>query len=267
MLRLRLARCVIVAVTCWSCCSGSAQVPGSAGAPPKVLLMVHQQMLPGKAGEREKFELETCRKFDELGIPVYWIETEAVTGTPGALFLDPASSFEEMDRAGQVLGEAFGAHPELAQLQQEIEQRLANSKTVFAVRRDDLGSGVNRIDWSKARYLQINVVSVRPGHEGDFAEADRIRSRVQADATWTVYEMDSGTSVPTFLVIEALGSLTDRDKESKAKAAGEKESKELEQLVRDAYASVESNMYGLHPEMSHVSNKFAAGDPEFWRRK
>jgi hypothetical protein len=267
MVRLRVARSLIAAVTCWSWCTGSAQVAASAGAPPKVLLLVHQQMLPGKAGEREKFELETCSKFGELGIPVFWIETEAVTGAPGALFLDPASSFEEMDRAGQVLGEAFGAHPELAQLQQEIEQRLASSKTVFAVRRDDLGAGVNRIDWSKARYLRINVVSVRPGHEDDFAEADRIRSRGQADAAWAVYEVDSGTSVPTFLVIEALGSLADKDKQSKAKALGEKEGKELEQLVRDAYRSVESNMYGLHPEMSHVSKKFAAGDPEFWGRK
>ena len=86
--------------------AGLAQTLSSAGAPPKVFLLVHQQMLPGTAVEREKLELETCRKFDEFGIPIPWIETEALTGAPGALFLDPAGSFEEMDRAGQLLGAA-----------------------------------------------------------------------------------------------------------------------------------------------------------------
>lgn len=156
--RLRVARGLLSWVLCYG--AAFAQTATSSGAPPKVLLLVSQQMLPGKAGERDKFELETCRKFDEFGIPIPWIEMEAVTGEPGALFFDPANSFEEMERAGQLLSEAYSAHPELAQLQDEIEARLASSKNILAVLRDDLGGGRDRIDLSKAHYLRITTVSV-----------------------------------------------------------------------------------------------------------
>ena len=106
MLRLRIASSLLVGTVFGSWCLSFSQTAGSAGAPPKVVLLVHQQMLPGKAGERDKLETETCKKFDEFGIPIPWVEMEAVTGAPGALFFDPANSFEEIDRAGQLLGEA-----------------------------------------------------------------------------------------------------------------------------------------------------------------
>lgn len=263
--RLRVARRLLSCVLCYG--AAFAQTATSSGAPPKVLLLVSQQMLPGKAGERDKFELETCRKFDEFGIPIPWIEMEAVTGEPGALFFDPANSFEEMERAGQLLSEAYGAHPELAQLQDEIEARLASSKNILAVLRDDLGSGRDRIDLSKAHYLRITTISVRPGHESDFEEAEKVRSRSPTNAAWAVYEVDSGAATPTFFEIEALRSLVDMDRKLTSKGTGEKERRHLEQTVHDTYATVESNLYAIHPEMSHVSRGFAAGDQEFWGRK
>lgn len=266
MTRLQFILGLVVAMACWLGCTGFAQ-SGSVGAPPKVALLVHQQMLPGKAGDKQKLEAETCRKYDEFSVPIFWIELEAVTGPPGAIFLDPANSFDEMDRAGQVLGEFYSAHPELADLQQDIEARVSSSKTVIAVRRDDLGTAGNRIDLSKSRYLRITLVSVRPGYENDFIEADKIRTRSFPDAAQVVYEVDSGTALPTFLVIETLRSLADADKQPDKIPANEKDRKQLEQIARDAYASVESNLYAIHPEMSHVSRAFAAADPEFWGKK
>ena len=257
----------LVAVMCGSVRS-TAQAARSAasqspGAPPKVVLLVHQHFLPGKAGERERLEVETCRKFEEFGIPIAWIELEAVSGSPGALFFDPANSFKEIDRAGQLLGEMYGAHPELVQLQNEIEDRIASSKTVFARLREDLGH-VDRVDLSKAHYWRVTTVSVRPGREGDFAEADKARGRVHPDAAWVVYEVDSGTAVPTFLVIETMSSLADVDKTSETASNSKQGQKERDQAVRDAYLSVESDLYAVHPEMSHVPHTFAASEPEFW---
>jgi hypothetical protein len=261
-----LVAVVVLAALMWGTVMSAGQTAPptasqSAGAPPKVVLLVHQHFLPGKAGERERLEVETCKKFDEFGVPIAWIELESVSGVPGALFFDPANSFKEIDRAGQLLGEMYGAHPELVQLQNEIEDRIESSKTVFARLREDLGH-VDRVDLSKAHYWRVTTVNVRPGHEGDFAEADKARGRMYPDATWFVYEVDSGTAVPTFLVIETMASLADADKNE---ANGSKQAqKEREQIIRDAYVSAESNLYVVHPEMSHVSHSFAAGEPEFW---
>jgi hypothetical protein len=262
-MRVLVAVAVLAILTVGSVISRAqtAATTQNAGAPPKVVLLVHQRFLPGKAGERERLEVETCKKFDEFGVPIAWIEMESVSGTPGALFLDPANSFKEIDRAGQLLGEMYSAHPELVQLQNEIEDRVESSKAVFARLREDLGR-VDRVDLSKAHYWRITTVNVRPGRESEFAEADKARSRVHPDAAWLVYEVDSGTEVPTFLVIETMASLADADKNETP--SSKQAQKEREQIIRDSYVSAESNLYVVHPEMSHVSHSFAAGEPEFW---
>jgi hypothetical protein len=244
------------------------------GAPPKVLLVVYQQTLPGKAGERQRLEVETSRRFDELDVPITWIELEAVTGPPQALFFDPADSFAELDRAGAMLARTFATYPELAEQQQQIEERLSSSKTVVAVRRDELGYNPERMDLSKARYLRISVVSLRTGHERDFAEAWKILASPpgvdRASVMSAVYEVNSGMPQPTFLVVESLRSLADADRRLDTdrhaqQNLSETERSRVEQIGREAYVSVESNLYAVHPEMSHVSKEFASGDPAFWK--
>jgi hypothetical protein len=245
----------------------------AAGAPPKMLLLVYQQVVPGKAGERQRLEADTSRRFDELNVPITWIELEAVTGPPQALFFDPANSFAELAQAGTMLATTLATHPELAEQQQQIEERLASSKTVVAVRRDDLGLGAERIDLTKARYMRITTVSLRPGHERDFVEAQGIRNAAfehdRSEPAWVVYEVNSGTTQPTFLIVEGLRSLADADKELERarnlqQSPAEPGRKRLEQIIQEGYVSVESNLYAMHPDMSHVPKEFIAGDPAFW---
>jgi proteasome lid subunit RPN8/RPN11 len=267
MMKLQVAAGLLIGILCGTgvaAQTGSTTSTASPGAPPKVALLVHQQFLTGKVGEREQLEVETCKKFEELGIPIPWIEMESVTGSPGALFFDPANSLEEMDRAGQLLSQMYTAHPELGQLQNEIEARIASSKIVIARRRDDLGKPGDGIDLSKARYWRISVVHVHPGHESDFAEADRLRASGSSQASWVVYEVDSGTTLPTFLVIEPLRSLADAEKKPETKRSPEKGHRDFDQIAREAFLSVESNLWAIHPEMSHVSRGFASGDSDFW---
>jgi hypothetical protein len=267
MMKLRVAAGLLAGMLCGTgvaAQTSSTTTTASPGAPPKVVLLVHQQFQTGKVGEREQLEVETCKKFEEFGIPIPWIEMESVTGSPGALFFDPATSLEEMDRAGQLLSQMYSAHPELGQLQNEIEARIASSKILIARRRDDLGKSGDGIDLSKARYWRISVVNVHPGHESDFAEADKLRASGSSQASWVVYEVDSGTTLPTFLVIEPLRSLADAEKKPETKRPPEKGHRDFDQIAREAFLSVESNLWAIHPEMSHVSRGFASGDPDFW---
>ena len=73
-------------------------------------------------------------------------------------------------------------------------------------------------------------------------------------------------------VIEPLKSLQDVDKrieiQRKAEQGWEQtDRKRVDEITRDAYLSIESNLYVIHPEMSHVSREFAAGDPGYWIQK
>jgi hypothetical protein len=240
-----------------------SQTPQAAPAPavppllPKVLLLVYQQFLPGKAGARQTLEIDTARNFDRLEVPVHWIEVESLTGPAQALFLDSADSFADLDKAGAQLAQTYAGHPELAQTQQQIESTIAATRTITAFRRDDLSRNLDALNLPRARYLRVSVVQVAPDHETDFlnsVSAHRINMKPKPDAAWAVYQVNSGLPEVTFLYLEVLRSMADVDGDPRSAFLAEAASAN----------SIESALYAVHPEMSHVSPTFAAADPGYW---
>jgi hypothetical protein len=257
--------------------SGQAEEsPNIAGAPPKMLLLVHQEFKFGKAGERQKLAVAISRACDHLDVPNDWIDLQSLSGPPEALFFDPFDSFEHLDTAFADWGRIFGTHPELAHMQEELKALVTNERTIIAERRDDLGYRPQSIDLSKARFLRVLEVRLNPGHESDFVEAFRILSHayetIKADTPWVVYQVNVGMPAPTFIVFLPMRALKQNDdllnwRRSLREAEGEEASSRMEQIARDAYAATESNLYVISPETSHVSKDFAEGDPEFWSPK
>jgi hypothetical protein len=223
-----------------------------------VLLLVYQQFLPGKASARQSLEIDLARNFDRLAVPISWIELESLTGPLQALFVDPANSFVEIEKAGSVLAQVYGAQPDLAQSQQRIDEVVANSRTVTAVLRDDLSLNAATLNLAKARYLRIRAAQVQPEHEREFVSAltnNRMRGQAQT-RTWAAYQVNAGLPEITFLFLEPMRSMQDVDQGLSAAA--------LELMPFGVATSSETNLYAIHPEMSHVSKEFAVGEPGFW---
>jgi len=245
----------------------------TAGAPPKLLLLVHREIKFGKAGERQKLEASLTRAFDRLTVPNSWIDLQSITGPPKALSFDPFDSFEHLGRAADDWGRIFAARPELARMQEEVEALVSSESTLIAVRRDDLGYRPDSIDLSQARFLRVFEVRLLPGHESDFVEAFEILGeayqKIKADLPWVVYEVNVGVPAPAFLIFVPMRTLQQNDdllswRKSLREAEGEVAARRMDEIARDAYVSTESNLYVVSPEMSHVSKDFARGDPEFW---
>jgi hypothetical protein len=257
----------------------SAQVdepPNSAGGPPKIVLLVHQEFMFGKTGERQKLEVAISRACDHLKVPNDWIDLESLSGPREALFFDPFDSFEHLDKAFADWSRIYATHLELSRMQERMEALVTNERTIIAARRDDLGYQPLSIDFSKARFLRVLEVRLIPGHESDFVEAFRILSaayeRIKADTPWVVYQVNVGMPSPAFLVFVPLRALKQNDdllywRKNIREAEGEEVARQLEQIAHDAYSSTESNLYAVSPETSHVSKDFADGDPEFWSPK
>jgi hypothetical protein len=248
-----------------------AAVP--AVAPPKLLLLVHQQVKLGKEGERRKLEVATTRVCARLSVPNSWIDLESITGPPEALFFDPLDSFEHLDKALVVWGQLLASHPELARMQEQIRELVSSERTVIAVRRDDLGFRANTVDLSKAHFLRVLQVRLHPGHESDFVEAFRILSaayeKINASTPWVVYQVNVGMPSPAFLVFVPMRVLQQNDdllswRKKLREAEGEESVHRMEQIARDAYDETESNLYAISPEMSHVTKEYVDGDPQFW---
>src|SRR5580765_6776626 len=200
---------------CASMALAQRAVPVSPVAPPKLVLLVRQQIRFGSEGERRNLGIQTSRACDGLDVPNSWIDLESITGAPEALYFDPMDSFEQVDKAFAVWGQLFRAHPELQQMQEQIRALLTSERTFIAVRRDDLGYRPDFIDLSKMHFLRVLEVRLRPGYENSFVEAFKILGaayeRINASTPWVVYQVNVGMPTPDFLVFVPLRALRQND--------------------------------------------------------
>lgn len=247
-----------------------------AAAPPNLVLLLHQEIQPGKTKERQKLESSISRACDRLETPNDWIGLQSLSGAQEALFFDPFDSFEDLGKSKIEWRQFFAAHPDLAQMQEEIEGLVVSDRTIIAARRDDLGYRADGIDLSEARYMRVLDVRLFPGHESDFVEAIKILSdayaKISAETPWVVYQVDVGVPTPAFLVFMPMPELKPNDdllswRSNLIEAEGEQASDALQKIAREAFASTETNLYVVSSELSHVSREFAASDPDFWKRK
>ncbi len=245
-------------------------------APPKTLLLVHQQFKFGSEHARQKLEASIVQACERLDVPNSWIDLQSITGPPEALSFDPFDSFEHAEKDYVDWGQIFAGHPQLANLQEQVRTLETSERTIIAVRRDDLGYRVNRIELSKAHFMRILEVRLRPGHEGEFVESFKLLSaayeKIGADMPWVVYQANVGMPLPAFLVFVPMRALRENDSylaraPKLREAEGDAGFDRMQQIARDAYVSTESNLYAISPATSHVPKEIIDGDPDFWLSK
>jgi len=244
-------------------------------APPKLVMLVYQRFPLDKVAASGQALAAAARACANLEVPNSWIVMDSVTGEPESLSFDPFDSFSHINKAYAAWGSLYAAHPELGKAQAQIIGVLTSQRTIVAVRRDDLSYRASRIDLSKARFLRVLEVRLHPEHEGEFAEAFQMLStayeKTNSDLPWIVYQMNVDMPSPTFFAFVPMRTLAQNDdlmgqRLRLREAEGDAEER-MQQIAREAYARTESNLYAISPEKSHVSQEFAAGDPEFWTPK
>lgn len=270
----KLPACLLSFLASWALAGTRlvhAQAPPT--EPPQVLLLVHQEFRPGSESAHDKLEIEILQACRQLEVPNQWIVMQSITGAPETLAFDPFSTFADVGDAFAGWATINGAHPDIARLQAEVRALETKERTIIAVRRSDLSYLASGIDLSKARFLRVLEVRLLPGREAEFAEAFKTLraayAKIKADTPWVVYQVNAGAPAPTFLAFVPLRALKQNDdllawRPQLREAEGDVAAKRMDDIAREAYASTESNLYVLRPDLSRVSKEFAEGDPEFW---
>jgi hypothetical protein len=228
----------LLILACASLCG--AQPTASPASPPKILLLVRQQFKPGTGLHRERLERAMSRACNSLDAPIYWMEMQAFTGSPEALLFGLYDSFEDVEKAGTVLGSLYQAHPDLAQIQAGIDETLASQRTILAERRDS--PGVAAINLAQARFLRMVVVQMKPGPVAPIDDVPTAENTI-------VYRVTSGMPGPAFLLFQPMAALA-----------------EIPAIHVAAGTIVEDTVYAIEPQLSHISREFAAQGREFWTR-
>lgn len=244
------------------------------GEPPKILNIVHEQLIPGKTGAYADLLRRIGAEYIQKKIPAYWYGAQSFTGPLQALYLNFFDSFADAQAMNDALSRAVAANPALAQMQEQLLTYTSSVSNAFAVRRDDLGYRWDAIDFSKARVLRVATIVVRQGHEAEFAEAIRglraAYARLNATAYWATYQVTAGAPSSTFVIFLPMHSLDEMDDyvdriAALPQAEGPGVAERLQEIARDSYRSWDSELFTVSPSQSHMPADFAAGDPAFWR--
>jgi len=240
------------------------------GVTPNTLLLYRADLVPGKEAAYAQTEGDIARGYANAKIPVYWLALQSATGSPHVLYFDGFDTFAEIEKAGTDIAEGLNTYPELATLQQKLQEFVTATRTVMAFRRDDLSYHLNKIDLAKARYVRVTIFQLRPGYEDEFSDAFRARARIHetndVETPWMVYQVHSGLTLPAFLEFQPMDSLgeiddaLDREKRGR-RAPVEKRPSPAQKWMKDTEVSIETQIYNVSLAMSDLSAQSVAVAP------
>ena len=127
------------------------------------------------------------------------------------------------------------------------------------------------------RYFYVTTVRVRPGHESEYEQINKITREAHQKANiperWSAWQVNYGMPRGTFIIFQPLKSLADVDAfpqthgEAYQAAIGEEGAKKLRELTTSAILTSETNIVAFSPKMSYPRKEWVEADPQFWTPK
>jgi hypothetical protein len=241
---------------------------------PRVLQVFRESIRAGREPAYFGNEAKLVANLARLEFPMRFLAFSAITGSSELWSFVGYDSYADVDQ----LSAAIGNNPECGRALGEIagskDGLINDGRTLFAHYREDMSFG-RGISSPRPRYFVITVVSVRAGHERDYAELCRLQhvghQRAGLTDIHSVYAVASGGQDATFIVITPAGSLeeagTSRINHGRRfdEALGPQAAR-LHELQRTAVIGSETNIYAIRPDLSLPAKDWVDADPEFWKK-
>jgi hypothetical protein len=262
-----------------------APMPENAGGPPPVLFIESEQVRPGQEEEHTKVVKGTLHVYEREKWPLQAITMSGVTTLEGeVVFLVALDSFGAIDTLEEHIGKSpRAAIEEFTRLESQESTMHVWKRSMLAIYRPDLSYRPDVAAFAKATLIFSNQHLVRFGHtdeyEGDMHFLADTFSKANADLHWYTYQVVSGAPNGTFIRFEPLRSFADWDAYGQLlhtvmQGLDDAGKKRLGQLFKDSIEQASGNdatplarLYAVRPDLSSVSDEFAAMNPAFWRPK
>lgn len=253
----------------------SAAVAQAPPPPQKVLVIIREQVKPGREVVHERTEAGWPRAYAKAKSPVMYFAYTSMSGPPFVDFVTGYPSFEAWQQDIDWQAKNASLTADLNALGQPDGEHLSGMRRWVAVY-DESMSYQPAVDWSKARYAHVLTFRLRPGFEDGFGEVAKLYAgayqKAGVDGHWATYSVMDGEKTPTFFVVTSMRSLAELDKtmmdDPKIFAAmGAEGAQKAARFAKDAILESESALVAANPAMSYVTKEFAAGDPAFWTPK
>ena len=245
--------------------------------PPKVLLIVREEIKPGMMLTHGRHSAEYASIFAKLQTPNERIALIPVAGNENeVIYLNAAQSFAEIEKINQDTDKKMAAvnasmQSQIDRLNKEAPELHSAMRDMLAVYRPEMSfnPGVNI---SQMRYFSVTTIRIRPGHDAQYLDyvqklVNVARGKAKVNLHLAVFQIISGAPTGTYLAFRPMKSLSELDEAvgPKVRAAmSDDQKKDADKAVGEAVMSSEVSTYAFEPHMSFVSDEFAAGDKDFW---
>ena len=256
----------------------NAQAPTEDG-PPNVLVIHREYLKPGKGGMlHDRSESAFVKAFADAKSPYHYFALDSLSGPSRSLV---PLCLRHLCRLGK------GDRRHIQQQSPGLESRpgfatgwrpALDYDAAAMTLRPDLSLNKGSIDG--ARYFEITVFVVKPGHVHDFTELTKLYidtfHKIAPDAHWDTFEVMYGSPLPgapgggVFLVFNLMKSLAETDKSMKDsdKFAAELGTAGMQKVSELTAASIQAevtNLFAINPRISNPPAGWVKKDPGFWK--
>jgi hypothetical protein len=238
----------------------------------RMLVVYREEVRAGKGAAHKANENAWANAYRKAGLPAGWVGATTMTGPNEAWFFTPVNTLEEFEK----LNQAQDAHPtyapESAKLSEKDGEYLNRTSTLLLRRRPGISYQPD-VKVADMRYLQVDIVRVKPGRVSDFMDAWRevvaAHEKAKMDEHWVVHQVISGMPDGTFIFFYPVKSMAAFDKAEPMHAAdayrgamGEGGRRRMRDMSEAAMEWSQSIILALEPQMSAAPQEWAS-DP-FW---
>jgi hypothetical protein len=255
----------------------AAAQDASSAKPPAVISIEREFIKPGKSGlAHDKTEAAFVTALNKGKLQGHYIALNSMSGKSRALYITRYPSFAAWEADNKIVDKDAALGAELDRAAVADGDLLDSTDAVIATYDEELSYHPHP-DISHARYYEITVFRVKPGHHKDFVELTKMVKEAQekggTSAHWATYDVAYGTEDGTYIVLSADKSMSDIDqgmsdeKKFVQGIGGEEGMAKLDKLFGEIVIESRSELFAVNPKQSYPDEQWIKGDPDFWKPK
>jgi hypothetical protein len=258
------------------CLPAAAQDASTAtSSAPKYLQVTVEYTKPGKGGlAHDKTEGAFVQAMAKANFPLHYMAFNAISGRGRAIYLSPFNSFEEVEKANKIFDSpAVGSEFDRINA---ADGELLDEAHVLIFSSDPELSFHSHTPGPKNRFLEADIMQVKPGHGKDFSDLIKLYmaafDKAGSSQHWGAYRLEYGEPLGTYVFLTSSDSEAEIDQRfSEDPKIGKSLSEDDKKKIRDLRAaSIESDrveLYSVNPTQSYPPDDYVKADPDFWKPK
>jgi hypothetical protein len=251
--------------------------PAPPTSTPQVIVIYREEVRPGRAAAHGVNEAAWAAAYMKANAPQQWLGMTSVAGPTEAWFLSGYPSYEAFQASEDGIEGNAALSAESDRFSTQDADLVSRTSTIVAGYRPAL-SYQPEVKLPEMRYMQVDVVRVKAGHDRDFRAAwtqiAAAHTKAAMDEHWAVYEVDAGETDLTFYFFYPRKSLAEIDKsgpmhvaDAYRDAVGENGRLEQREMFQRSIESSQTMIFKLRPAMSVLTKAWIDVDPGFWTVK